>query len=50
VIVVDASAAVSALLNAGARRSELLALRWSDIDYKGGRITLARGSCSAPRA
>jgi integrase len=27
----------------GARRSELLALRWSDIDYKGGRITFARG-------
>ena len=27
----------------GARRSELLALRWSDIDYNAGRVTFARG-------
>jgi integrase len=32
----------------GARRSELLALRWSDIDGTSSRMTIARGLVNGP--
>ena len=32
----------------GARRSELLALRWSDIDEASGRMTISRGLVNGP--
>lgn len=32
----------------GARRSELVALRWSDIDLEAGRFTISRGVVAGP--
>lgn len=32
----------------GARRSELVALRWSDVDLDAGRLTVSRGIVSGP--
>jgi integrase len=42
---VDPDLAVFILLAAstGARRSELIALRWSDIDLEGGKVRIGRG-------
>jgi integrase len=39
----DRSAACLLLTLAGLRRSEVLGLRWSDVDFASGKITIAQG-------
>jgi integrase len=45
----DRSAACLLLTLAGLRRSEVLGLRWSDVDFASGKITIAQGRMIAGR-
>lgn len=44
----DLAVFVAVAAATGARRSEVLALRWTDVDLERGRVTIARGIVIGP--